>query len=393
VLGATGLVRFGFGLTTSIFAAYISGSSAGLTTTDVGVVGLLAGLSPIGEFSTVLGSGVLADRRGRLPVLVAGMAGAAVLLFLVSFTRDPWLLGPLNFFFGVSSGAILAASLAVVGDDAAEAERGREMGWFDAANLVGWIGGFAVGLGLLGLVGNAELSWVFRIGAAFLALGALLVYRTLHADRRRVPGAGVDLARLLQAVARRDVLLVTLPWFVIYLLLGTVFVFLGSASSGAGLPTTELAAIIGVAGLFLVLTQPTLGGLADRYGRTRLMLVGALGFLGVLFGAGWLATYGVSDPILALVGVSALAALAYGPAALASLADLSSRISRGTTMAVYTLTISLGMWVGLEASSQLYSAYGARGLDLFFGLVGVTLGALTLLRYWDVQSGRATVGT
>ncbi|MCI4367080.1 MAG: MFS transporter, partial [Thermoplasmata archaeon] len=197
VLGATGLVRFGFGLTVSIFAAYIAGHSSGLSTSDVGIVGLVAGLSPIGEFSTVLGSGILADRRGRLPVLVAGMGGAAVLLFLVSFTRNPWALGGLNFLFGVSSGAILAASLAVVGDEAARSERGLEMGRFDAANLVGGIGGFAVGLGLLGLVPNGELAWVFRAGAACLALGAVVVYGSLHADDRGVLGANARLRTLL----------------------------------------------------------------------------------------------------------------------------------------------------------------------------------------------------
>ncbi|HTT25649.1 MAG TPA: MFS transporter, partial [Thermoplasmata archaeon] len=303
VLGATALVRFGFGLTLSIFAAYLAGHSNGLSTSDVGTVGLVAGLSPIGEFSTVVGSGVLADRHGRLPVLLVGMAGAAALLVAVSFTRDPWVLGGVNFLFGVASGAILAASLAVIGDDAARSSRGFEMGRFDAANLVGWIGGFAVGLGLLGTLANGDLVWVFRAGAAFLALGALLVYATLHTDVRGVPGAGVDLRRLLGAVVERDVLLVTLPWFVIYMLLGTVFVFLGSASSGVGLPPPELAAIIGGAGLLLVLTQPTFGTLADRHGRTRLMAIGALGFIAVLAGAGWLATFGVSYPALGLVGV------------------------------------------------------------------------------------------
>jgi MFS family permease len=349
-------------------------------------------MSPIGEFATVLGSGILADRHGRYPVLLAGMAGAAILLFGISLTQDPWALGGLNFFFGVSSGAILAASLAIIGDLSASGERGHEMGRFDAANLIGWIGGFAVGFGLLGAVPNDSLPWVFRAGAGVLAIGFLFAYRTIR-DRRPTPAvAGFEIRKLLAAIGRRDVLLVTLPWFVIYLLLGTVFVFLGSASSGVGVPSWELAVAIGGGGLLLMLTQPAYGRLADRRGRTPLMLVGAAGFLGVLLGAGLLASYGPQLPSLALVGGSALAALAYGPAALASLADLSRKISRATTMAVYTLTISLGMWVGLGVSTQLYQAFGPRGLDLFFGGLGVGLTVLTLLRYSDVRSGRATEG-
>lgn len=389
VYGATGLVRFGFGITVSIFAAYVSGHASGLSTSDVGTVGLLSSLSPIGEFSTVVVSGMIADRKGRFPVLVAGMAAAALLLLAFSFTRDPWVLAPLNFGFGVASGAILASSLAVVGDEAAAGERGFSMGRFDAVNLLGWIGGFAVGFGLLGVLANPLLAWVFRTGAGVLGLGLLFAVVRFAGRREHPAGHGVDLRRLLATLGRREVLLVTLPWFVIYLLLGTVFVFLGSAADGAGIPPTELAAIIGGGGLLLLLTQPGYGRLADRYGRTRLMLLGAGGFLLVLFGAGWLATFGVSDGAIAVVGVGALAALGYGPAALAALTDLSRRVSRATTMAAYTLTISVGMWVGLGLSSGLYASYGARGLDVFFGAIGVALAILTGLRYLDVRSGRA----
>jgi hypothetical protein len=92
------------------------------------------------------------------------------------------------------------------------------------------------------------------------------------------------------------------------------------------------------------------------------------------------------------MAISALLALSYGPAALAALADLSQRISRATTMAVYTLTISLGMWVGLAISTTLYTHAGALGLDAFFAAVAALLGGLTALRVHDVRSGRAVAG-
>ena len=393
VFGATGIVRFGFGLTLSIFTAYLTGHTSGLTTAEVATVGLVSGMAPIGEFSTVIGSGILADRRGRLPVLLTGMGGGALLLVLISFTRDPYLLGSLNFGFGVASGAILAASLAVLSDQSATDARGLEMGRFDAANLFGWIAGFAVGFGILGTVPNGTLPWVFRVGAAALGVGLLIAVRAFGTGPSEAPGAGQDLRKLLGTIADRDVLLVIVPWFAIYLLLGTVFVFLSSASAGIGVPPLWLAGIIGGGGLLLVITQPAFGHLADLHGRTRLMVIGAAGFVGVLGGAGGLATFGYSIPLLALVGASALAALAYGPAALASLVDLSKRISRGTTMAVYTLTISFGMWAGLGVSTGLYGRFGALGLDLFFGLIAVILTACTILRYLDVRGGRVVDGT
>jgi MFS family permease len=380
VLSATFFVRFGFGLTLAVFASYIIGRSNGLQGSDVGAAGLISAMAPLGEFSTVLLSGALADRYGRWPVLFTGMAAAAVLFALAATTRDRYALGAVNLAFGVASGAILAASLAVVGDRADESHRGYEMGRFDAVNLFGWVGGFAVGFGVLGLLPNDRLNLVFAGGAAALAAGlggAAWLRRgaaTYHGTE------SYDFRNVIRNVFRRSVLLVTLPWVVIYMLIGTVLVFLGTSAEGIGISTTYLALAIGGGGSLLVVTQPYYGGLADRFGRNRFLTIGAIGFVGAMVCASLLLAYGVSDLVLAGLGVSALLALAYGPAALAALTDLTHEMSRATTMAIYSLTISLGMLVGLVASTNLYSHFGNPGIYLFFGIVSVGLLLLTVAR-------------
>ncbi len=389
VFGATFFVRFGFGLSVAIFASYIVGRSSGIDAESVGIVGVVSALAPVGEFSTVLLSGIAADRYGRFPVLFSGMIAAALLLAAASLTRTPIFLGGINLGFGVASGAILASSLAVVSDEAGAGERGYEMGRFDAVNLLGWIGGFAVGFGLLGVLPNADLGRLFLGGSSLLALGLVVGYAWTRGLPESGPRTEFDVVGILRTVFQKEVLIVTLPWLVIYLLLGTVFVFLGTSATGAGISPTLLAAIIGVGGLLLLLTQPGFGRLADRFGRTRMMLVGTAGFVGVLTGAALLAQFGARPELLALVGVSALPALAYGPAALAALADLSQTIPRATTMAIYSLVISLGMLLGLLLSTGLYSRYGANGLDVYFGGIAIALVALTYWRYVEVRMHRA----
>jgi MFS family permease len=101
--------------------------------------------------------------------------------------------------------------------------------------------------------------------------------------------------------------------------------------------------------------------------------------------------YPVGDVLLLLLivtGISVLPALSYGPAALAALADLSQTIPRATTMAIYSLVISLGMLVGILAATQLYDRFGIPGLDAYFGSVAGGLLLLTLVRYRDVRMGR-----
>ncbi len=380
VLTATFFVRLGFGLTIAVFASYIVGRSTGLGGEDVGVAGTVSALAPIGEFATVLLSGAAADRYGRWPVLFAGMAGAAVLFALAATTRDRYALGAINLLFGVASGAILAASLAVVGDRADEHRRGYEMGRFDAMNLFGWVGGFALGFGLLGALPNDRLNLVFAGGAVALA-GGLGVAAVLLRGASTYHGTQeYAFASVLANVFRRSVLLVTLPWLVIYMLIGTALVFLGTAAEGVGISTTWLAVAIGGGGALLVVTQPYYGSLADRFGRNRLMTLGAAGFVAAMGCASLLLAYGVSDVVLAGLGISVLLALMYGPAALAALADLTLLMSRATTMAIYSLTISLGMWVGLLVSTNLYATWGNEGIYLFFAGVSVGLVALTVAR-------------
>ena len=111
-------------MTLSVFASYIAGASVGFGTESVGTIGLIAALAPIGEFSTVLLTGNLADRRGRFPVLLTAIASSSVLMLLIALSRNPFWLGALNFLFGVTSGAILTASLALVGDESGTDERG-----------------------------------------------------------------------------------------------------------------------------------------------------------------------------------------------------------------------------------------------------------------------------
>ncbi len=388
VLGATFFVRFGFGITVAVFAAYLTHRSTGLSGGDVGTAGLVSALAPIGEFSTVLFSGAAADRWGRFPVLFAGMGGAALLFVWIATTRAVPVLAVANLLFGVASGAILAASLAVVADRAALDARGYEMGRFDAMNLFGWIGGFAFGLGSQQFLANDALGVVFLAGAGAIAVGLLVSWRLLggHVPHRGSPSFAFG--RIVRTAVRRTVLVVTLPWLAIYALLGTALYFLSTAATGVGVPDSYLAVAIAAGGSLLVVSQPYFGRLADRAGRTRMMTVGAAGFLLLLLCASLLVRFGVSDPLLAGLALGILLALAYGPAALAALADLALAEGRGTTMAIYSLTISLGMVVGLVASTGLYDRFGPTGLYPYFGAIAAVLGGLTVVRWAEEARAR-----
>jgi len=398
VFGATFFVRFAFGITLAVFATYITGKLTGLSGADQGTVGLVAALAPIGEFSTVLLSGIATDRVGRFPVLFGGMAGAAVLFGVVALTRSVVALGALNFFFGISSGAILASSLTVVADRSGRDERGLEMGRFDAMNLAGWLGGYAFGFAILGLLqdghlGAGFLPYVFVIGALTLVAGLAFAWYLVRSIPRPPPVRGEPISGILRHAFGRSVLLVTLPWLIVYMLIGYILVFAGDATAGVGFSDLYLAAGIGAGGAVLVVSQPRFGRLADRYGRGLLMNIGVGGFVGVMLFACLALAYGPRLELIVPLGILILPALGYGPAALAALADLAHALSRGTTMAIYSLTISLGMLLGLVVGTQLVARLGNVGFYLFFGGISVALVALTLLRIRDLAGAPTRLPT
>ena len=389
VLTATFFVRFAFGITLAIFAIYLAGRSTGLTGAEVAVAGSVSALAPVGEFSTVLFSGAAADRWGRFPVLFGGMGGSAILFVAISRTRGVLPLAVATLVFGVASGAILAASLAVIADHSATNVRGYEMGRFDAMNLFGWIAGYAFGIGVAGALPNSQLDLVFLAGAAAILVGLLAGGALARGELFRPGPPTFDFGRVLRNAFRSTVLVVTLPWLAIYSLLGTALVFLKPAATGLGIDPQYLALAIAGGGAILVVSQPYFGRLADRTGRTRMMTVGAAGFVLVLLCASLLARYGVSTPLLVGIGLGTALALAYGPAALAALADLATEQGRATTMAIYSLTISLGMFLGLIASTALYGRYGTVGLYPYFGAIAAVLVGLTALRW--VEAARARI--
>ncbi|MEM0129134.1 MAG: MFS transporter [Thermoplasmata archaeon] len=389
VLGATFLVRFAFGITTAVFATYLTGLAQGPAPVDYGTVGLVTAMASIAEAATVLGSGMLADRRGRWPVLAGGMVLSAAATAGFALDRSPLWLGALNFLFGIGSGAILTASLAVVADGTPTGRRGHEMGRFDAMNLAGWVVGFAVGYAALTFVAPGRLFAVFGIGTVGIVAGLAYARSGFRGRSTHAVGSG---PLGLTALRRPEVLAVTLPWAVIYMLLGTALVFLAVSAQGVGIPPIDLAVGIGAGGLLLTVTQPAYGRLVDRFGTTALLLVGTGGFVLVLVGAALLASLPLGWPSVVVLAVGAVGALAYGPAAFAALADLSAQITRATTMAITTLFISLGMTAGLLGSTQLYARFGTAGIDLFFGILAAALALLAIVRVRQAPLGRPPVG-
>jgi hypothetical protein len=92
-----------------------------------------------------------------------------------------------------------------------------------------------------------------------------------------------------------------------------------------------------------------------------------------------------SIPVAVTIGIFALMAGAFGPAALAGLTDVAQEDKRGTTMGLYSVVISSSMIVGPVATGYLVDNYGGFGVMVFLASSAAAMGVFMALRAFDVR--------
>jgi DHA1 family tetracycline resistance protein-like MFS transporter len=204
VLGVQFLNGLGFGLVFPVVALY--GESTGLSPAQIT---LLVALHPLMRLLGGPAWGRLADRFGRRPVLLAGVAIQAVGHLAFALLVGPLGLGLARALTGLGAGDAVAAA-AVVADTTGEGDRARGLGLLRAAGGLGLLSGPVVG-GLLGLGG---LQWPGYGAALACVLSLVVVWRRCPETRpaaaapaaastfgARPRGLAVPLPALLIAVA------------------------------------------------------------------------------------------------------------------------------------------------------------------------------------------------
>lgn len=335
------LTRIGFGSITILFPLY-------LQRTPSYIIGFILALYPLSEASSALPIGRLADRFSRKRLHIIGMIMITMLTAAIGFTTNVLYVSILHAIMGVSAAAAAVTSLTLLGDATKLTNRGKSMGGFDLANLGGYGLGFGVGGLLVNMFGPTELNHAFWVTAAVFLFAGIMAAKFL-VEPVRVWELKQPKTRQRRIGSRiRPVIPV---WVAQTIILGMYFL-LPKAFQSANIPLTrETLIFLGVLGGLFALGAIVFGHISDKVGRTRIMVLGALGELGFLVLFGWSltrpsgSTPGFVQYEFFLWPMFFLAS-SIAPAILAYVADISGKAKRGSANAIYSIVLSIGLAIG-----------------------------------------------
>ncbi|WP_051731845.1 MDR family MFS transporter [Kitasatospora phosalacinea] len=320
--------------------------------------GLVASLFGLGSAVAAIGAGVLTDRLGRRPTLLAAQLATALSTAVLGFTDGPVAIAAVAFLVGLASNASRPAVSAMIADLVPAADRVRAYALnYWAINI-----GFGASAAVAGLIAVHGYLTLFLLDALTTLLCAVVVFVKVPETRpEAAPVAAEEPGVGLGAVFRDGPFMAVVG---VNLLLALV-VQQGSTTLPVdmgqhGLSAAGFGLVISLNGALIVLLQLPLTRLMENRDRTALLVAGAL-LTG--WGFGLTAPAGSSAALYALaVAVWTVGEIVTSPTMMALVAEHSPARARGRYQGVYSLSWSLASFIGPLGGGLLLQYAGGWAL-------------------------------
>ena len=105
------------------------------------------------------------------------------------------------------------------------------MGAFDAFNMLGWVVGYAMGALFLEFLKGA-LWQTFVIAGAMALFGMVYSFLNITEPKKYdILCRKIRFKTIIGVLKQRSILLLTLPWFIVFMIIGAVMTFLTVSTS------------------------------------------------------------------------------------------------------------------------------------------------------------------
>jgi MFS family permease len=319
-------------------------------------VGLVLGTFGLGSVAASLVGGVLADRLGRRPVLLASQLGTAAILVALGVTTGPAAVLVLCGLLGLASNTARPAFSAMMTDIVPPADRVRAFSLnYWAINL-----GFAVAPALGGLLAASGYLTLFLVDACTTLVFAVLVFLRVPESRPEdvttdgaAPGSMADVLR--------DKVFLSF----VLLTFGFAIVFMQHLSAlpvqmdADGLSASQYGTVIALNGAVIVFVTVPLTRWLQAYPRSRVLAVSGL-FVGLGFGAtAWASSVPAYAVTVVIWTIGEVIGAAVGPSVVA---DLAPATLRGRYQGVFGFSFAAAALAAPLAGGAVYQHLGGTTL-------------------------------
>ncbi len=324
-------------------------------------------------------SGKLADKIGRLPVMVFGVVVCVVCSALYPFLSTVWAFFLLRFVHGVSTGFTPTGTSAYIADIVPASRRGEAIGLH---SLMASIGGALAPVIGSAITGHFGVNTMFYVSSVLAFFAALLFYNLKETLEKPVP-----FSLNLLKVSRADIIEPKV------LAAAIVMVFIEVAYGAVLTLTPDQSVKLGIEnkGLYLacmtsssVFMRFLAGKASDQYGRIIVLKVSALVIFASMLWTG-LATNATEFLLAgALYGIG----LGMGmPTLFAWTIDLAHKENTGKAIATTYIALEFGIGLGALLSGWLASWSGTYWLP--FTLVGLMSAAAWIYLMYEARKSKA----
>jgi MFS family permease len=363
------VVNLGFGMFTPILPQYAS--TLGI---DPSALGFAYSLYNAALVVCLIPAGIMADRFGRVRMIVIGTVMFSLSSLMLAFVKDLVQFAVARMIEGAGTALTTPAVFALTADLAPTERRGRGMGFTGTLETVGYLASPTVG----GVVAQAAgLKIPFYVAFVASLVSAALVVPI--ADRRAQPhgptsgSSPLDMFRSLRRniTESRSLLVLCFRGFIIGITQGLyvlVFVLYMSFKLGLGLAEVGFAFTL-ISGSMLAFAFLA-GHLSDRFGRKPFVIVG-----GIIIASSVIA-FSFTSSLLQVYFVCLI--LGFGVALNnapinALLADCVIPEIRAKVMGGYEVVVSLGRMLGLMMLGGLYMTSASAPFYLLGALMFLTV--------------------
>jgi MFS family permease len=328
-------------------------------------VGLVLGAFGVGSVVASLVGGVLSDRWGRRPVLLASQVSTAATLVALGLTTTPPAVLVLCGLLGLTSNTARPAFSAMTTDIVAPEDRVRAFSLnYWAINL-----GFAIAPVLGGLLAKAGYLTLFVADATTTLVFAVLVFLRVPESRPDVVVADGERPGSMADVLRDRVFMVVVGLTFLFAL-----VFMQHLSSlpvqmgDDGLSASQYGLVIALNGALIVLVTVPLTRWLQAYDSARVLAVSSA-FVALGFGAtAWASSVPAYAGTVAIWTVGEVIGAATGPTVVAG---LSPAALRGRYQGVFGFSFAAAAMCAPLVGGTVYQHLG--GAALWLGCLAVSL--------------------